>query len=39
MDQLVIKKTKKRMIKECADLFIDTFTREPWNDVMNHGSR
>lgn len=27
----VIKLTSK-YLDECVDLFIDTFTREPWND-------
>jgi hypothetical protein len=33
MDDLVLKKLKKRMIDECVDLYIDTFSRAPWNDV------
>ena len=33
MGNPVFKKFKKRMIDECVDLFIDTFSREPWNDV------
>lgn len=33
MDNLVFKKLKKKMIDECVDLYIDTFSREPWNDV------
>jgi GNAT superfamily N-acetyltransferase len=35
MDNLVLKRMKKRMIKECVDLFIDTFSKEPWNDVYD----
>lgn len=35
MGNLVFKKLKKRMIDECVDLYIDTFSREPWNDVFD----
>lgn len=33
MDNLVLKKFKRRMLQESVDLFIDTFTKEPWKDV------
>ncbi|WP_315081733.1 GNAT family N-acetyltransferase [uncultured Clostridium sp.] len=33
MEKLVTLKMKKNMIYDCVDLFIDTFTKEPWNDV------
>jgi GNAT superfamily N-acetyltransferase len=33
MESLVLQKIKKHMIKDCVDLFIETFTKEPWNDV------
>lgn len=33
MKNLVILEMKKHMIDNCVDLFIDTFTKEPWNDV------
>jgi GNAT superfamily N-acetyltransferase len=35
MENLVFKKLKKRMIKECVDLYIDTFSREPWKEVFD----
>lgn len=31
--QLIIKKLEEYMINECVDLYIDTFSKEPWNDV------
>lgn len=33
MENLVILEMKKHMIDNCVDLFIETFTKEPWNDV------
>jgi ribosomal protein S18 acetylase RimI-like enzyme len=33
MENLVVLEMKKHMIDECVDLFIETFTKEPWNDV------
>ncbi|GMQ55847.1 GNAT family N-acetyltransferase [Vallitalea sediminicola] len=33
MKGLVLAKIDKQMIAACVDLFIDTFTKEPWNDV------
>ena len=33
MENLVLLQMKKHMIDNCVDLFIDTFTKEPWNDV------
>lgn len=33
METLVLRKIDTPMIDECVDLFIDTFTKEPWNDV------
>lgn len=33
MEKLVLLEIKKHMIDNCVDLFIDTFTKEPWNDV------
>lgn len=33
MEKLVLLEMKKHMIDNCVDLFIDTFTKEPWNDV------
>lgn len=32
---MLIEKMSKEDIEECADLFIDVFTREPWNDRYN----
>lgn len=29
----VLSKMKEYMLDECVDLFIDTFSKEPWNDV------
>lgn len=34
MELRVIKLTEE-YVEECVDLFIDTFSREPWNDVYN----
>ena len=33
MEKLVLRKIEKQMIDDCVGLFIDTFTKEPWNDV------
>ncbi|MBU3109473.1 GNAT family N-acetyltransferase [Clostridium gasigenes] len=33
MENLVLLKMKRNIIDECVDLFIETFTKEPWNDV------
>lgn len=33
MEELFLVKIKKNMIDDCVDLFIGTFTKEPWNDV------
>ncbi|WP_027632862.1 GNAT family N-acetyltransferase [Clostridium hydrogeniformans] len=33
MEKLVLLEMKKHMINNCVDLFIDIFTKEPWNDV------
>lgn len=33
MDNFIITKMDETMINACVDLFIDTFTRPPWNDV------
>lgn len=33
MENVVVKKMEESMIEETVDLFISTFTREPWNDV------
>lgn len=33
MESLVVTRMEETMIEECADLFISTFSREPWNDV------
>ena len=33
MKKLVLLEMKKHMINNCVDLFIDIFTKEPWNDV------
>ncbi|WP_238916105.1 GNAT family N-acetyltransferase [Clostridium sp. YIM B02555] len=34
MEQMIVKKLEEYMIDECVDLYIDTFSREPWNDVF-----
>ncbi|AQR95325.1 hypothetical protein CLSAP_26410 [Clostridium saccharoperbutylacetonicum] len=31
---MIVKKLEEYMIDECVDLYIDTFSREPWNDVF-----
>lgn len=33
MEELVLLKIKKHMINDCVDLYIETFTKEPWNDI------
>ena len=33
MADLVLKKIDKDMVDECVDVYIDTFTKEPWEDV------
>jgi GNAT superfamily N-acetyltransferase len=35
MENLIFKKMKRKKIVECADLYIDTFSRYPWNDVFD----
>lgn len=30
-----IEKMSKNHIEECVDLFIDVFTKEPWNEIYN----
>ena len=30
---MIVKKLEEHMIKDCVDLFISTFSKEPWNDV------
>lgn len=31
---MIVKNLEEYMIDECVDLYIDTFSREPWNDVF-----
>ncbi len=33
MEELFLLKIKKEMLEECVDLYIETFTKEPWNDI------
>ena len=33
MEKIEVVKMKESMLEECVDLFIATFSREPWNDV------
>ncbi|MGL4737639.1 MAG: GNAT family N-acetyltransferase [Cellulosilyticaceae bacterium] len=33
MKQLEFKKLENELLEECVDLFIETFSQEPWNDV------
>lgn len=33
MENIVVTRMKENMIEESVDLFISTFSREPWNDV------
>lgn len=33
MEELLLLKIKEHMIDDCVNLFIETFTKEPWNDV------
>lgn len=33
MENVVVMRMEETMIEECVDLFISTFSREPWNDV------
>ncbi|MBU5228033.1 GNAT family N-acetyltransferase [Clostridium senegalense] len=35
MKNLVILEMKKHMLDQCVDLFINTFSKEPWNDVYD----
>ncbi|MDF2544509.1 MAG: GCN5-related N-acetyltransferase [Herbinix sp.] len=35
MSNLVLLELKETMINECVDIFIDTFTKEPWYDVYD----
>lgn len=32
MEQLILKKLEDYMIDECIEIYIDTFSKEPWND-------
>lgn len=32
MKQLTVKKLEEYMIDECVELYMDTFSKEPWND-------
>lgn len=32
MEELVLL-IKKHMIDDCVDLYMETFTKEPWNDI------
>lgn len=32
-NQLIVKVFDRGMLGECVDLFMDTFSKEPWNDV------
>jgi ribosomal protein S18 acetylase RimI-like enzyme len=33
MEDFILLKIKENMIEACVDLFIETFTKEPWKDV------
>jgi aminoglycoside 6'-N-acetyltransferase I len=33
MEDLILLKIQKHIIDDCVDLYIETFTREPWNDI------
>jgi GNAT superfamily N-acetyltransferase len=33
MDNPILMSLKESMIDECVDLFMDTFSKEPWNDT------
>ncbi len=33
MEDLFLLKINKQMLEECVDLYIETFTKEPWNDI------
>ena len=33
MEELILLEIKKHMIDDCVDLYIETFTKEPWNDI------
>ena len=33
MEEFLLLKIKKHMIDDCVNLFIETFTKEPWNDI------
>lgn len=35
MENIKVVKMKYEMLNKCVDLFIETFTREPWNDVYD----
>ncbi|EPR11578.1 GNAT family N-acetyltransferase [Ruminiclostridium papyrosolvens] len=33
MEELFLLKINKQMLEDCVDLYINTFTKEPWNDI------
>ncbi len=33
MEKFNLIKITKQLIEDCVDLYIDTFTKEPWNDI------
>jgi len=33
MENFIVKKIDRDIVNECVDVFIDTFTKEPWYDV------
>lgn len=35
MKELALLKITQNMIEDCVDLYIETFTKEPWNDVYD----
>ena len=35
MEELVLARIEKHMIDDCVDLYIETFTKEPWNDIYD----
>jgi len=36
MENIVVTRMEENMIEESVDLFISTFSKEPWNDVYEY---
>ena len=33
MERLKLQRINKELVDKCVDLYIETFSKEPWNDV------